>query len=428
MLPAAPDWASGMERYRWYRISGDAPDLGLPPTDPGTRYLVDNDPNLDPRLNPPHSLKERLRRMAGRAPRSPWHGTMGITAMTECWNGAVLASRLGASGSMVCFGGGHNDYFGSDVHRFDLATRGWSRILDGYVDGDADAYGEGAVYEASVYPDGSPLPPHTYDYVQYDPEGNDLLLLKGQRELGPHVQAVPIPHMLNLDSLEWRHGPRHPDARLNSGGWTTWDPGRGRLWGHSGDDGGGNGLTWFEPSGDAHDGSYGRWGPRYPNKLPDIANHNAMRLDPHRDLILVSAHGMDAMLMLDPERPDAPLTTVSASGARPALMPYAALEFSMRLDCFVYFCGRSGAAIHLLQAPTDDKRSCGVGRWRWEERTPPEESLDPIRDAAMHSTRVAHPDHVFGRFRLVEYGDADPMTLAILVRHVDSPVYAMRLI
>jgi hypothetical protein len=46
----------------------------------------------------------------------------------------------------------------------------------------------------------------------------------------------------------------------------------------------------------------------------------------------------------------------------------------------------------------------------------------------MHSTRVAHPDHVFGRFRLVEYGDADPMTLAILVRHVDSPVYAMRLI
>jgi len=417
-----------MALHRWYRISGDAPDLGLAATDPGTRFLIDNDPCRDSRLNPARSLRERLRRALGRAPRSPWHGTMGIVAMTECWNGGVLASRLGFSGSMVCFGGGHNDYFGSDVHRFDLATRCWSRLSDGFVTGTAADYGEGAVYEGSVYPDGSPLPPHTYDYLQYDPQGNDLLLFKGQKELGPHVQAVPIPHMLNLKTLRWRRGPEHPDARLNSGGWTTWDPTRRRLWGHSGDDGGGNGLTWFEPGDDDGRKTSGRWGPRYPNKLPGMANFNAMQIDPGRDVILVAAHAPDRCFLLDPAHPEAALQPIAESGARPVLMPHAALEFSATLDAFVYFCGRSGTSVHLLKPPSRKGPGYGNDRWTWSELNAAERGLDPIRDAARRSRHAVHSNHVFGRFRIIEYGGYPAVTLAILVRHVDSPVYAMRLI
>ena len=71
--------------------------------------------------------------MLGRDPKSPWHGVAGFSAITEAWNSAVYASRFGASGSMIVFGGGHNDYFGSDVHAFDLASREWRRISDGYV-------------------------------------------------------------------------------------------------------------------------------------------------------------------------------------------------------------------------------------------------------------------------------------------------------
>jgi hypothetical protein len=33
---------------------------------------------------------------------------LGFTALTEAWNGAVLASRSGACGSLIVFGGGHN--------------------------------------------------------------------------------------------------------------------------------------------------------------------------------------------------------------------------------------------------------------------------------------------------------------------------------
>jgi len=109
---------------------------------------------------------------------------------------------------MVVFGGGHNDYFGSDVHAFDLATREWRCLSHGYVDGPPSAYGAGAVYPTSVYPDNSPLPPHTYDYVQYDDQANNLILLKGQTELGPNVKAAPIPHLFNLDTLSWQHGRR----------------------------------------------------------------------------------------------------------------------------------------------------------------------------------------------------------------------------
>jgi hypothetical protein len=65
-IPGTPEWATAMEPGHWCRISGDAPDLDLPPTPIGTRYLVDNDPARGPNLNPPKSMKERTHRLAGR--------------------------------------------------------------------------------------------------------------------------------------------------------------------------------------------------------------------------------------------------------------------------------------------------------------------------------------------------------------------------
>jgi hypothetical protein len=66
------------------------------------------------------------------------------------------ASRFGASGSMIVFGGGHNDYFGSDVHAFDLASREWRRISDGYIAGGERDYGTGAVLQLAATATRSP--------------------------------------------------------------------------------------------------------------------------------------------------------------------------------------------------------------------------------------------------------------------------------
>ena len=423
--PTTPPWLARMDRHRWYAISGDHPDLELPTTAPGTRYLIDNDPARDPELNPARTTREWLRRLCGREPKSPWHGVAGFTAITEAWNGAAYASRYGASGSMIIFGGGHNDYFGSDVHAFDLASREWRRIADGFVSGGDNAYGAGARYPDSVYPDGSPLPPHTYDYVQYDPVGNDYILFKGQTELGPEVKAVAIPHLFNLDALSWRRGPRHPTAILNSAGWTTWDASRRVLWGHAGDDGGGNGFIGYFPDGDNANGTVGRWGDHVPSKLPGAANHNAMQFDPVRDIIIVSVHAHNELYAIDPADPKREIVRVKSMGCKPVLQPYAALEYAPNMARLVYFSPLDNGVVHTVKGPHGRGSSAKfMTAWVWEAHEPAANTLRPIADAASRSRFALNLSHAFGRFRIASFGAID---LALLVRHVDTPVYAMRL-
>jgi hypothetical protein len=423
-MPVTPGWVERMSLRRWHAISGDHPDLGLPPSANGTRYLIDTDPARDPSVNPPRTIKERLRRTLGRDPKAPWYGVSGFSAITEGWNSAVYASRYGDSGSMIVFGGGHNDYFGSGVHAFDLASREWRRIADGYVSGQAGEYGKGARYPDSVYPDGSPLPPHTYDYVQYDPMANDYMLFKGQTELGPDVKAVAIPHLFNLETLTWRRGPRHPTAILNSGGWTTWDASRRVIWGHSGDYGGGNAFIGFSPDGANEDGTFGRWSPHFSSKLPGVANHNAMRIDPKRDIIVVSVHGHDELSAIDPGDPERGIVWLQSAGSKPVLRPYAALDYAPNLDRLVYFSPLDSGIVYAIAAPRSTAPDNFVKPWSWQAYEPAAGTLDPVRDAASHSRYPVNLSQTFGRFRIASFGAID---LAVLVRHVDSPVYALRL-
>jgi hypothetical protein len=419
-----PPWAERMSLRRWYAISGDRPDLELQATAQGTRYLIDTDPARDSRLNPARTLKERLRRVLGREPASAWRGAAGFSAITEGWNSAAYASGYGPNGSMIVFGGGHNDYFGSAVHAFDLAAREWRRISDGYVSGRDDDYGDGARYPNAVYPDGSPLPPHTYDYVQYDPIGNDYILFKGQTELGRNVKAIAIPHLFALDTLAWRHGPRHPTAILDSGGWTTWDASRRVIWGHSGDDAGGNAFIGYSPDGDNGDGTFGRWTEHFPNKLPGIANQNAMQIDPLRDVIIVSVHARDGLYAIDPADPGREIARLESTGSKPVLRPCAALEHAPNLGCLVYFSPLDCSAVYTITAPAGRRSNKLCEKRAWQPYRPPADTPDPIADSARRSRYPVNPAHTFGRFRVASFGAID---LAILVRHVDSPVYAMRL-
>ena len=410
---------------QWIRISGDCPDLGLAATPPGTRYLKDNDPATDPVLNRPRDLRGRARRIAGKSARTPWSGRCGFSSITEAWNSAVFASRLGRSGAMVVFGGGHNDYFGSDMHAFDLDTRQWSRVTDGYVSSNTSNYGQGAVYPNAEYPDGSPLPPHTYDYVQYSPESNDYVLFKGQIELGPGVRAAAIPHMFNFDTLSWRRGPIHPTAILNSGGFTAWDENRHKVWGHSGDAGGGNAFLSFDPTGPNSDGTFGRWGETFPNKLVGDADHNAMAVDPKRDIIALLVHARDELYMIDPAQPQAPIAQLRSSAAKPFMHEYAALEYAPILRGFVYYSAADGSTLYKISPPSGhDFATLLNEEWIWESLLHDENSLDPVSDAANESAYETNKSHTFGRFRIANYDDVD---IAILVRHVDSPVYALRI-
>ena len=420
--PMVPSWVERMTSDCWYRISGNHPDLGLPPTPRGTRYLRDTDPAYDRSLNPTQNYKETLRRWLGRRPYAPWQGQCGFPAITEAWNGAVLASGFGPSGSMIVFGGGHDDYFGSSVHAFDLATRQWSRISNGYVSGTRREYGAGAVYPCSVYPDGSPLPPHTYGYVQYDSIGNDFLLLKGQTELGAHVKSVAIPHMFNLNSLTWRHGPKHSSAILGSGGWTAWDSARRILWGHSGASG--NAFIGFSPDGDNGDGTFGSWTPLSPKKV-HTADHYAMAFDPVRDILGVIVSTDNAFYAIDPSTRNREFVLLYSTGDQPRISAYAALEYAPNLDRFVYYSANDGPQIYSIATRAGSRWSDLTNRaWIWNRLINDANKLDPISDAQAISSYDTNKAHTFGRFRLAAYGSVD---VAILVRHTDTPVYAMRI-
>ncbi len=51
-------------------------------------------------------------------------------------------------------------------------------------------------------------------------------------------------------------------------------------------------------------------------------------------------------------------------------------------------------------------------------------TLDPIQDAAESTRHPLNRSHTFGRFRVACYGDMD---IGILIRHIDTPVYAIKL-
>ncbi|MCX7065098.1 MAG: hypothetical protein NT024_11200, partial [Proteobacteria bacterium] len=65
-----------------------------------------------------------------------------------------------------------------------------------------------------------------------------------------------------------------------------------------------------------------------------------------------------------------------------------------------------------------------IEEWVWQIHARPTDALDPIADAQRRSRGVVNSAHVFGRFRIASFGGID---IAILVRHLDSPVYALRL-
>jgi hypothetical protein len=107
------------------------------------------------------------------------------------------------------------------------------------------------------------------------------------------------------------------------------------------------------------------------------------------------------------------------------LRPYAAMEYAPNLACLVYFSPLDGGIVYTIAAePRRDSRDERVEKWSWHACKPAADAFDPIADAAARSRYPVNLSQTFGRFRIASFGAID---VAILVRHIDSPVYAMRL-
>jgi hypothetical protein len=247
--------------------------------------------------------------------------------------------------------------------------------------------------------------------------------LKGNTELGQNVKAIAIPHMFNLDHRQWRRGPLHAAAILNSGGFTTWDASRRVLWGNSGDDGGGNAFVAFCPDGANGDGTFGHWRPLHANKFPGAANRNAMQIDLTRDIIVALVHARDSLFAINPEDPAGAAVPLRSAGLRPRIAGCAAIEYAPNLDRLIYYSAEDGATVRTIVAPEGTSWSTlSAGEWHWTACTG--HNLDPVSDAKANSRHAQNWQHTFGRFRVASWGSID---VALLIRHVDTPVYALRL-
>jgi len=197
------------------------------------------------------------------------------------------------------------------------------------------------------------------------------------------------------------------------------------MWGHSGDDGGGNAFIGFFPDGENANGTFGRWSEHFPSKLPGVANHNAMQIDPARDIIIVSVHTHNEIYAIDPVDPERDIIPVKSIGCKPVLQPYAALEYAPNVGQLVYFSPLDNGVVHTIEGPHGRASSNKfVAPWIWRAYQPADNAIEPIADAAGRSRFPLNKSHVFGRFRIASFGAID---LALLIRHIDSPVYAMRL-
>ena len=219
--------------------------------------------------------------------------------------------------------------------------------------------------------------------------------------------------MFNLSSLAWRRGPKHPSAILNSGGFSTWDAKRRLLWGHSGDDGGGNAFVAFSPDG-VNGCDRGRLARNPSQQNSGEANHNAMQFHPIADVIVLALHARNSLATIDPRYTTAAIAPLKSRGQKPRIHEYAAFQYSPCLNALVYYSASDGAVVHAVVLDGDAQ---------WRSLTNPL-SLNPVVDAARQARQPINKAHTFGRFRIADFGEAD---IALLVRHVDSSVYAMRL-
>ena len=321
--------------------------------------------------------------------------------------GVYLCLRWGRRGPWFCSGGGHGNYFGNELYAFDIAKSKWSRLTDPFI---ATHEVLTAEYPLAEFPDGSPLPPHTYDYVEYDPSTDSIVVLKGLQRL--NVSGNPYssgpPHIFDVGIRKWIRGRGHGYPVL-SGGYSAYDSRRKVIWTESP----GRqtaGLRSFDPSKSNPDGTRGSWSVEFGRT--GIVADSVAAYDPQRDLLVFTRFrkGADEIYAIDLKNPDAGALRLRQAGSAPAPEPAHGWEWSARRQSFLYW--RRGGDVYEFKPPTGNWQQA---EWRWSLLTSGANSTAP--------GPMKRDNGVYGRFRVVEFAG---MEFAIVVNSVIQPVFAFR--
>lgn len=326
----------------------------------------------------------------------PWRGGTGLSGLIAAWGGGALASGHGSHGTFLVYGGGHADYYGNEVYGFDLGTRRWSRLSAPYptpMFGAIDAYPDG------MYPDGTPVPSHSADRLEYHLATNSFVALESEvNNFGGYV--VPNPFLFSLEHGTWRRG-APSEMSIGAIGWSAYDSRRDVFW-TSGGCCSDNPVAAFDPDRDNGDGTFGAWS-FHASHSELNSNASMAAYDPDDDLVVVtSLRDGTSIYAFSAAAPDDPPRVISTVGAEPALAQAHGWEWSPARGAFLYWAGEH---VHELR-PTG-------GDWEWHDVTNPASTVTPDYTS----------NGVFSRFRVMSYGSLD---VVVTVNAVDGAVYAFR--
>jgi hypothetical protein len=354
--------------------------------------MLSVDPEEDPALNPSYPNN------------APWHANSGQRGVLTNWNGGALATGYGTHGGLLTYGGGHAGYYGSEVYVFDLALRQWKRVTDPFP---------GPIsfpYASTTYPDNSPLPPHTYDYVDYHPTTNSFVLMRGTQDsyANSNITSKAIVHMLDLDTGKWRRSRQNGSLGMHSGGITCYDRVRDNFWvlGASSTT---NQLTRFNPNVTNSDGTVGSFTNYAP---PKIEIDGGAECDPVNDIFVYTQFRYSGQVYaVDLKNPAAPRVALKETGDIPVKSGGNGWAWSDKRQAFLYW--RRGAGVYEFKLVDGD---WATGTWRWTNLTSSANSVVP--------QDMTTDNGVYSRFRVATWGDEEA---AVVVNRHDGPVYAFRI-
>lgn len=354
--------------------------------------MLSVDPEEDPALNPNYPNN------------APWHANSGQRGVLTNWNGGALATGYGTHGGLLTYGGGHAGYYGSEVYVFDLASRLWKRVTDPFP---------GPIsfpYASTTYPDNSPLPPHTYDYVDYHPTTNSFVLMRGTQDsyANSNITSKAIVHMLDLDTGKWRRSRQNGSLGMHSGGITCYDRIRDNFW-VLGSSSTTNQMTRFNPNVTNTDGTVGSFTNYAP---PKIEIDGGAECDPVNDIFVYTQFRYAGQVYaVDLKNPAAPRVALKETGDIPAKSGGNGWAWSDKRQAFLYW--RRGAGVYEFKLVDGD---WATGTWRWTNLTSSANSVVP--------QDMTTDNGVYSRFRVATWGDEE---VAVVVNRHDGPVYAFRI-
>ena len=330
-----------------------------------------------------------------------WSGSEGQIAVTDAWNGGAFASNEGVLGALVYAGGGHNAYYGNEVYVFDLQSLTWQRRndpTDGKIPGDASTF---HLDENCRFWDGSPVVPHTYDSVVYDPETNRFILLTPS-DAASHVPPgrpngcdSTIPAYFDLSTNSWGSMKSAGPGGLTDGP-TAYDHKRKLFWGRTG---------YRDPRlFVSYDPAKDEW-QAYEDEPINTDSMGA--IDPVRDLFVTANFRYNADIEVhELSRPSKPVTYIKSIGDK-QIENNAELGFEWANKLGGFIAWNNGKDVYLLTPPEGNWRK---NPWTWSK----------ISAGGINPGIVSNG--AYSKFQWV-----DSLGIALIAPRIDAPVFAIKL-